>query len=138
MSFETKRLGNIPDAIAPDGSEVRLLCSASRGSVAHFMLLPNGVSKAMAHTSVEEVWFFISGHGQMWQCLEQREEIVDVEQGVSITIPVGTRFQFRSGPHQPLEAVAMTMPPWPGDGEAFAVEGPWSANVSGLPISPGR
>jgi mannose-6-phosphate isomerase-like protein (cupin superfamily) len=129
MSFDTKRLGSTPDVIAPDGSEVRLLCSATRGSTAHFTLPPNAVSKAVAHTSVEEVWFFISGRGQMWRRFDAREEIVDVEHGVSITIPVGTHFQFRSAPHEPLVAVGMTMPPWPGEDEAYAVEGRWTATV---------
>ena len=50
MSFATKRLGELPDATAPDGSEVRVLCSTSRGSLAHFTLPPQAVSKAMVHT----------------------------------------------------------------------------------------
>ena len=129
MSFDTKRLGSTPDAIAPDGSEVRLLCGTARGSVAHFTLPPGAVSRAVAHRSVEEVWFFVSGRGQMWRRLDAREEIVEVEHGVSITIPVGTHFQFRADPHGPLVAVGMTMPPWPGDGEAYAVEGRWTATV---------
>ena len=129
MSFDAKRLRSKPDAIAPDGSEVRLLCSATRGSVAHFALPPNAVSRAVAHTSVEEVWFFVSGRGQLGRRSDAREEIVEVEHGVSITIPVGTHFQFRSDPHEPLVAVGMTMPPWPGDGEAYAIEGRWTATV---------
>lgn len=67
MSFATKRLGELPDATAPDGSEVRVLCSTSRGSLAHFTLPPHAVSKAMAHRTVEEVWYFVSGRGQMWR-----------------------------------------------------------------------
>jgi mannose-6-phosphate isomerase-like protein (cupin superfamily) len=129
MSFDTKRLGSAPDAIAPDGSEVRLLCTASRGSVAHFTLPPNAVSKPVAHASVEEVWYFLSGRGQMWRRLGEREEVVDVEHGVSVTIPVGTHFQFRADSHEPLMAVGMTIPPWPGENEAFAVEGRWKATV---------
>jgi hypothetical protein len=38
MSFSTKKLGDLPDATAPDGSEVRVLCSTNRGSLAHFYL----------------------------------------------------------------------------------------------------
>ena len=53
--FSTKQLGNLPDAVAPDGSEVRVLCSTSRGSLAHFTLPPYAVSKAMVHRTVEEV-----------------------------------------------------------------------------------
>ena len=44
-----------PDAIAPDGSEVRLLSRTDRGSMAHFALAPHAVSRAVAHKTVEEV-----------------------------------------------------------------------------------
>ena len=40
MNFETKRVSNAPDAIAPDGSEVRVLCQLSRGGLAIFSLPP--------------------------------------------------------------------------------------------------
>jgi mannose-6-phosphate isomerase-like protein (cupin superfamily) len=129
MSFATKRLGTLPDATAPDGSEVRVLCSTSRGSLAHFTLPPHAVSRAMAHRTVEEVWYFVSGRGQMWRRFHEQEEIVDVEPGVAISIPVGAHFQFRSAPPEPLVAVGTTMPPWPGEGEAFAVDGYWEATV---------
>jgi hypothetical protein len=36
MTFETSKIGTELDAIAPDGSEVRLLCSLVRGSMAAF------------------------------------------------------------------------------------------------------
>ena len=129
MSFQTKRLGTLPDAIAPDGSEVRILCSVGRGSLAHFTLPPHAVSQAVAHRTVDEVWYFLSGRGQMWRRSPDVEEIVDVEPGVSITIPLGTSFQFRSLSHEPLSAVGTTMPPWPGEDEAFAVDGVWKPTV---------
>ena len=129
MSFETKRLGEIPDATAPDGSEVRVLCSTSRGSLAHFTLPPHAVSKAMAHRTVEEVWYFVSGRGQMWRRSHDHEEIVDVEPGVAITIPAGTHFQFRSLLQEPLTAVGTTMPPWPGESEAVTIDGIWDPTV---------
>jgi mannose-6-phosphate isomerase-like protein (cupin superfamily) len=129
MSFVTNRLETIPDAIAPDGSEVRVLCSTSRGSLAHFTLPPGAVSKAMAHHTVEEVWYFLSGRGQMWRRWHDHDEIVDVEPGVAITIPVGAHLQFRSLSPEPLTAVGTTMPPWPGQDEAFAVGGVWESTV---------
>ena len=129
MSFQTKRLGTRPDAIAPDGSEVRILCSVGRGSLAHFTLPPHAVSQAVAHRTVDEVWYFLSGRGQMWRRSPDLEEIVDVEPGVSITIPLGTSFQFRSLSHEPLSAVGTTMPPWPGEDEAFAVDGVWKPTI---------
>ena len=53
--------------IAPDGSEVRVLCATPRGSMALFTLTPGMVSKAVAHRSVEEIWYFTRGSGRMWR-----------------------------------------------------------------------
>lgn len=125
MSFVTRARSETPDAIAPDGSEVRLLASAARGSMAQFTLKPGVVSMAVAHRTVEEVWLVIAGRGRMWRKLGEAEETVDLLPGVSIAIPVGTSFQFRNDGEDPLECVGATMPPWPGMEEAYAVKGVW-------------
>jgi mannose-6-phosphate isomerase-like protein (cupin superfamily) len=65
----------------------------------------------------------------MWRKQEGREEVVPVEARVCVTIPLGTHFQFRSLGDEPLVALAATMPPWPGDGEAVVVPGRWSPTV---------
>ena len=127
-AFETKRLPDRADAIAPDGSAVRLLLRRTAGSMAHFELQPGRTSRAVTHQTVEEIWFFLAGEGEMWR--KQRggaEDIVRVEHGVCVTIPVGTQFQFRCLSRVPLAAVAVTMPPWPGNHEAEFVDGTWSA-----------
>jgi mannose-6-phosphate isomerase-like protein (cupin superfamily) len=125
MTFETRRIGGAPDAIAPDGSEVRILCRTAGGSMAHFSLPPGAVSRPVAHRTVEEVWYVLSGLGQMWRRLGGREEIVGLAPGVSISIPVGTAFQFRCDGDVPLAAIGVTMPPWPGMDEAYPVAGVW-------------
>jgi mannose-6-phosphate isomerase-like protein (cupin superfamily) len=125
--FLTKRLPEPPDVTAPDGSDVRILLGLKGGSMAHFELAPGKTSIAVAHHTVEEIWFFLGGQGEMWRELAGVEEIVPVERDVCITIPVGTRFQFRSFGDQPLAALGITMPPWPGDGEAYPVKGKWDA-----------
>ena len=127
--FSTKRLPVGPDAIAPDGSEVRILLGLAGGSMAHFELAPGETSIAVAHRTVEEIWFFLAGRGEMWRKQDDREEVVSVDPGVCITIPLSTRFQFRSFGQQPLTALGVTMPPWPGEGEAYAVEGKWTPTV---------
>jgi len=123
--FSTKELGSGVDIVAPDGSDVRLLPQTTRGSMAHFSLASGAVSKAVAHKTIEEIWFFLGGRGRMWRRLDDQEEVVDVHEGVSITIPAGTHFQFRCDSDEPLQAVAVTMPPWPGEGEAYEVVGVW-------------
>lgn len=125
MMLTSRVLGAAADATAPDGSEVRLLVTAARGSMAHFTLGPGQVSRAVAHRSVEEVWFFIHGLGRMWRSLGDDESILEVKAGLSINIPPGTSFQFRCDSAGPLQAVGVTMPPWPGMDEAYEVKGLW-------------
>ena len=127
--FETRWAAAGPDAIAPDGSEVRLLCATSRASMARFTLRPGAVSKAVVHRTVEEIWFITGGSGRMWRKTGEREEVTELAAGCSLTIPAGTHFQFRNDGAAPLEAVAVTMPPWPGEDEAYAVTGPWQATL---------
>jgi len=129
QSFITRALPTNADAIAPDGSEVRLLACAQRGSMAHFKLPRGAVSKAVAHKTVEEVWYIVSGRGRMWRKLAAAEEITELAAGVSLAIPVGAHFQFRCDGDVPLEAVGVTMPPWPGMDEAYEVEGLWPASL---------
>jgi mannose-6-phosphate isomerase-like protein (cupin superfamily) len=129
-AFDTKRAAAAPDVIATDGSEVRVLCATARGSTARFTLSPGMVSRAVAHRTLDEIWYVTQGRGRMWRQLEGREEIAEIAAGVSVSIPPGTHFQFRNDGDETLEAVAVAMPPWPGDGEACLVAGKW------LPIVP--
>ena len=129
MLFQAKRISTAPDAIAPDGSEVRVLSQLSRGGLAIFSLPPGAISRAVAHRTIEEVWYFLSGHGRMWRKLNGQQETIDVSPGTSITLPTGTHFQFRCDGAEPLTAIGATMPPWPGEAEAYAVEGAWQATV---------
>lgn len=127
--FITRPLPDDPDVAAPDGSDVRILAAGRCGSMAHFALAAGQVSRAVAHRTVEELWYIVAGRGRMWRSLDGAEQIVDLRRGVSLAIPVGARFQFRNDGRTPLIAVAVTMPCWPGDAEAYAVEGLWQATV---------
>jgi mannose-6-phosphate isomerase-like protein (cupin superfamily) len=128
-SFATKHLPTERFAVAPDGSDVRVLLGLKGGGMAHFELAPNQISKAVAHKTVEEIWYFIAGRGQMWRKQGDQEGVVDVYPGVSITIPLGTHFQFRSFGYEALAAIGVTMPPWPGEGEAMTVTSNWQPTV---------
>jgi mannose-6-phosphate isomerase-like protein (cupin superfamily) len=128
--FATKRLPKAPDVVAPDGSVVRVLARTERGGMAHFELAPGRASDAIRHRTVDEIWFVLSGRGEIWRKQGGREEIVALEAGVSLTIPVGTHFQFRATGDKALEAVGVTMPPWPGDAEAVPVPGKWKSTKS--------
>jgi mannose-6-phosphate isomerase-like protein (cupin superfamily) len=127
--FSTMRVPVARDAVAPDGSDVRVLLGLNGGGMAHFELPPGQTSTAVTHRTVEEIWLFLSGRGEMWRRQGEREEIVPVEPGVCLTIPLGTHFQFRSFGYEALGAVGVTMPPWPGEGEATIVQGKWQPTV---------
>ena len=129
MAFSTQTVGTAAEVAAPDGSTVRILAVASRGGMAHFALPPHGVARAVRHRTVEELWFILSGRGRMWRRDADTEEVVGLEHGMSLAIPCGTSFQFRSDSAEPLHALGVTMPPWPGDDEACFVAGPWDATV---------
>lgn len=124
--FSTLRLPAEPTTVAPDGSDVRVLLSLSAGSMAHFELAAGKVARAVTHRTVEEVWFVVVGRGEMWRKQGEREETVALEPGVCLTIPRGTHFQFRASAAEAVSAVGVTMPPWPGEGEAVKVVGPWA------------
>lgn len=123
--MQTKQLPQAPDCFAPDGSEIRLLPATGRASMVHCTLPPGKVSLAVAHRSVEEVWYFLEGQGEVWRKLGAREEVVQVSPGVSLTIPLGAHFQFRNSGDTPLRFVLATVPPWPGDNEAYRVADHW-------------
>jgi mannose-6-phosphate isomerase-like protein (cupin superfamily) len=108
----------------------------SRGGPAVFSLPPQAVSKAVAHYTVEEIWYVISGSGRMWRKLTAYEEIVLLGPGGSLTIPTGTHFQFRCEGPDPIVDIGATMPPWPGEGEAYGVRGVWQATVQSLAKPP--
>lgn len=129
-AFQTTRIPDEPSDIAPDGADVRVLLDLQGGGMALFELAPGNVSRAVMHRSVEEIWLFLSGRGEMWRKQDGREEIVPVERGVCLSIPLGTHFQYRALGDMPLTAVAVTMPPWPGEKEAIHVEGVWRSKVS--------
>jgi len=132
VEWQTHRPGADYDVLAPDGSEIRLLVQVRGGSMVHCTLPPGQVTQAMQHRTVEEVWWCTAGTGQLWRCdlATATEEVVELEAGVAVSIPLGTAFQFRARGAQPLELVMTTMPPWPGPAEAVPVAGAWPAHLT--------
>ena len=127
--FATLRLPVEGDMFATDGSLVRILLRLQCGAMAHFELSAGQTSHAVTHKTVDEIWFFLSGQGQMWRKIGDHEEVSDVGAGVCLTIPLGTHFQWRSTGDEPLAAIGVNIPPWPGEGEAQIVTGIWKATV---------
>ena len=124
------RRGDSPDAVAPDGSQIRFLIDASHGashaSVVEVTLPAGQVSRPVRHRTVEEVWYILEGSGQVWRCPQDaapdEAPPVDVSPGDALVIPTGWSFQFAAGPGVALRFLCVTMPPWPGEDEAEAAD----------------
>jgi len=124
--FSSRQLPAQADTIAPDGSEIRLLQQNAACSMVHCQLAPGAVSMPVQHRSVEELWVFIAGRGQVWRKQGRQEELLEVAPGTSLSIPLGTAFQFRNTGEVALEFIISTSPPWPGDDEAVPLPaGKW-------------
>lgn len=131
--FDPELISNLPetpDVIAPDGSEIRLLESASdRSSMVHALLHSGTTTHAVHHLTVVEDWYCLSGEGEIWRKSSQGESVLKLSPGVTCDIPLGTIFQFRSIGSEALEIVIRTTPPWPGDQEAIRVDGKWEPSI---------
>ena len=126
MTYGTKSVAHDPDVLAPDSSEIRLLLALP--GAAHCSLPTGGVSRAVAHKTVREIWHFLGGAGEVWRRQGERKDVVKVSPGICLTIPIGTRFQFRHTGAGPLEFFIVTMPPWPGGEEAFRAGEYWTVH----------
>jgi mannose-6-phosphate isomerase-like protein (cupin superfamily) len=126
VQFETMQLPEEPTYTAPDGSLIRELPRMEHGSFAHCELPSGKVSQAVVHKTVEEIWYFVQGEGEVWRKQGDREEVIQVQPQLALTIPLGTHFQFRNTGSEPLCFLISTMPPWPKDHEeAIPVENHW-------------
>lgn len=93
--------------------------------MAEFRLAAGVTTFAVAHRTIDEVWFVTAGQGQLWRHSPDRDSTVNLEVGVSVSIECGTAFQFRNTGSVDLTIVGITMPPWPGPDEAQLVTGRW-------------
>jgi mannose-6-phosphate isomerase-like protein (cupin superfamily) len=124
--FLTTTRSDARSEAAPDGSRVRVLLRLPGASMAEFELGPERISRAVVHRTIDEIWTVIAGRGELWRRQGAREETTALAPGVCLTIPCGTQFQFRAQRGEALRVLGVSLPPWPGDGEAERVEGPWT------------
>ena len=111
----------MPDAIAPDGSEISFLVGdAARASLVEVRLPAGTTSRPVRHRTVEEIWYFLAGAGRVWRrSPDGGETVVDeVAGGRTLVIRTGWAFQFQADPGADLRFLCYTSPPWPGDDEA--------------------
>ena len=114
----------MPDAIAPDGSEIHfLVTTAVRASMVEVRLPAGQTSRAVRHRTVEEIWYVLEGQGRVWRRPpDGSAPVVDeVLPGATLVIPTGWAFQFQASVEAPLRFLCYTSPPWPGNEEAEPV-----------------
>lgn len=127
--FPSVELPLDPSAVAADGLEVRELLAVAGGSSAHFQLNGGRTGRAVRHRTVDETWYVVRGRGEMWREGDGQMDVTSMRPGVCVAILAGTRFQVRAFGRDPLEVIAFTSPPWPGDDEASLVEGQWQPDL---------
>jgi mannose-6-phosphate isomerase-like protein (cupin superfamily) len=125
LPFTTMSVPDQADETAPDDAEIRLLPRMQGGSLCHCTFPEGAISRAVRHRTIDEIWYFLEGQGEVWRSREDFEAIVPVQSGVSLTIPVGISFQIRNTGTGPLTFLCFSMPPWPGDAEAIQTDDYW-------------
>ncbi len=123
--FEFKTLPANYNYLAPDSSEIRLLTEMDCGGLSHCLLPLGKTSIAVKHKTVNEIWYCISGEGEIWQSFNKVNKVMPFKVQDSFTIPVGNSFQFRNTGKVLLCILIVTMPKWPGADEAEVVNGNW-------------
>jgi mannose-6-phosphate isomerase-like protein (cupin superfamily) len=77
------------------------------------------------HKTVEEIWYFVQGEGQVWRKYGATAQVTDVRAGTALKIPYQAHFQFRNTGKKDLVFLIVTMPAWPGPEEAIEVKDEW-------------
>ena len=124
--MQTRPFPAAPDARSPAGAEIRYLMEGATGNMIHSTVPPGQVNRAAVHATVDEFWHVLSGEGEIWRRDGVTEATTALRTGVTIDLAAGTAFQYRCTGAEPLRFICVTMPPWPGDGEATVIEGPWT------------
>ena len=91
MTFETRSLPVHSGCRRARRVGRAVLLGLAGGTIAQFELAPGAVSMAVRHRTVEEIWYVVSGWGAMWRRDGDHEEIVDLDPGMCVTIPVEHR-----------------------------------------------
>lgn len=123
--IQTLRLPVDRDTVAPDSADIRVLLRTGQASLAHGTLDVGRTSIAVAHRTVDEMWFVVGGSAEVWRRLGDEESLVTVSAGDALTVPLGADFQYRTVGDALFQFIMCTTPAWPGPDEAIFVEGRW-------------
>lgn len=127
--MKDKALPDLADGKSPAGADIRLLMESDTGNMIHSTVPVGQINRAVVHTTVNEFWFILEGHGEIWRKDHEEERVTTLVPGVSLDIPVGTAFQYRNVGNDPLRFICVTMPKWPGEQESTYVDGKWTSTL---------
>lgn len=127
--MKTTPLPEKPDAKSPAGADIRFVMDGTTGNMIHSTVPAHQTNRATVHATVSEFWFVLEGQGEIWRDNGHESSVAGLIAGTSIDIPVGTKFQYRNISDSDLKFICITMPPWPGDDEASAVNGIWKPSI---------
>ena len=122
--FEMKSLPVKRDHLNPDSSEIRILAQVKSGGLRHCTLPPGKVTLPIRHKTVNEIWYCLSGDGEIWQGKNGDIQVESFSVGDSFTVPVGNGFQFRNAGESDLCVLIASIPKWSAD-EAENARGYW-------------
>lgn len=127
--MQTRTLPLSPELKSPAGADVRVLLDGQHGGMIHSTVPPHQINKVVVHSSVEEFWYVLEGHGQIWRDDGQQSSVTELLPGTAIDITTGTKFQYRNVSDTDLKFICITMPPWSGPEEASYVDGKWQPTI---------
>ena len=127
--MKTVILPDKPDAKSPAGADIRYLVSGRTGNMIFSTVPALQVNRATVHATVDEFWYILEGQGEIWRNEGSQASVTSLVSGTSISIPAGTRFQYRNSSNDDLKFICISMPPWPGEMEASFVEGIWTPTI---------
>jgi mannose-6-phosphate isomerase-like protein (cupin superfamily) len=118
-----------PDAKSPAGADIRFLVDGKTGNMIHSTVPSQQINRATVHATVDEFWYVLEGHGEIWRDDGLESSVTELVPGTSINIPAGTAFQYRNVSGADLKFICIAMPPWPGESEASFIDGVWQPTV---------
>lgn len=108
--MKTTLLPERPDAKSPAGADIRFIMDGESGNMIHSTVPPHQTNRATVHATVDEFWFVLEGHGEIWRDDGVDSRVTDLVPGTSIDIPAGTAFQYRNVSDQELKFICIAMP----------------------------
>ncbi len=127
----------LPDVIAPDGAEIRVLVDQARGatnlSLAEALVRPGERTACVSHRTIEEAWYVVAGQGKFHRLTPDggAESVEEVTAGDALLIPTGYRFWVENTGPTDLRFLCCDAPAWPGHDEAVVWDVPEPSPAAG-------